>query len=244
MAVRKIKNSWWVDFRAEYMRYRKRSPENTKAGAEAYEALLRQKLARGECIGKAPSAQKKQQLFKRFVQQWFREYVIANNKPSEQRTKRYILSASLVPFFGNIPVDEITTRTIEQYKARTALSGVTAKTINNRLTVLKRCLTMAYEWLELDGTPPKITWLKVSPPKTGYLTYEESELLLTSATGIVRDMLLLALRTGMRQGELRGLQWMSIDWQNRSIAVRHSRCDYTKELGSPKSNRERHIPMD
>ncbi len=57
-------------------------------------------------------------------------------------------------------------------------------------------------------------------------------------------MILAALRTGMRQGELKGLQWTSIDWANRSVAVRHSQSDYTKSLGTPKSNRERHIPLD
>jgi len=57
-------------------------------------------------------------------------------------------------------------------------------------------------------------------------------------------MIFLALRTGMRQGEIRGLQWSSIDWQNRSLVVRHSRCDRNRSLVSPKSNRERHIPMD
>ncbi len=57
-------------------------------------------------------------------------------------------------------------------------------------------------------------------------------------------MLLLALRTGMRRGEIIGLQWSSVDWQTQNITVRHSYCEYTKELGSTKSNRERHIPMD
>jgi integrase len=57
-------------------------------------------------------------------------------------------------------------------------------------------------------------------------------------------VILTALRTGMRHGELAGLQWPSIDWQNRTITVRHSRCARTGKLESPKSNRERHIPMD
>ncbi len=57
-------------------------------------------------------------------------------------------------------------------------------------------------------------------------------------------MLLLALRTGLRQGEIRGLQWSSVDWQNRSLVVRHSRCDRNSSLVSPKSYRERHIPLD
>jgi integrase len=48
----------------------------------------------------------------------------------------------------------------------------------------------------------------------------------------------------MRQGELKGLQWSSINWENRSIAVRHSYCDVRKALDTPKSNKERHIPLD
>lgn len=57
-------------------------------------------------------------------------------------------------------------------------------------------------------------------------------------------MVLTALRTGMRQGEIRGLQWSSIDWLNRSVAVRHSQDNYRKLLVPPKSNRTRHVPLD
>jgi integrase len=60
----------------------------------------------------------------------------------------------------------------------------------------------------------------------------------------MHEMILTALRTGMRQGEIKGLQWSSVDWLNRSIAVRHSRDDYLKVLVPPKSNRTRHIPLD
>jgi integrase len=69
-------------------------------------------------------------------------------------------------------------------------------------------------------------------------------LMLANAHGIVHEMMLTALRTGMRQGEIRGLQWSSVDWQNQSAAVRHSRCDYSKALESTKNSRERHIPLD
>lgn len=242
MAVRKIYRSWWVDLRAEYKRYRLRSPDNTKAGAEAYEAHLRQKLARGEPVGKAVQLSQASQSFGEFVPKWFEQYVVPNNKYSERRAKGYILHSYLVPFFGKMPITQITTQHIEQYKAQVARK-VANKTANNHLSVLKRCLDTAYEWLGLPGTPPKITWLKSAPPKTDYLTQDESDLLLESAEGVVHEMLLGALRTGMRQGELKGLQWGSIDWENRHITVRHSRCDYTKELGSTKSNRERHVPM-
>ena len=244
MAVRKIKKTWWVDFRADYIRYRKRSPENTKAGAEAYEATLRKKLAHGEPIARTACLPDQEQLIEQFSSKWFDEYVVTNNKYSEQRHKKYILSASLVPFFGKMPVKEISTYHIEQYKASVLKKGASRKTVNNRLTVLRKCLSVAYEWLQLAGTPPKVTWLKCPPSKFDHLSPEECGLLLSHADRVVRDMILTALRTGMRQGELKGLQWSSVNWQNQIITVRHSRNDYTKQLEPPKSNRERHIPMD
>src|SRR5689334_9359248 len=82
MAVRLLKNSWWVDFQFNRRRYRRRSPENTRQGARAYEMLLLQRLARGETIdgpgpGLSPS-------FEKFAWRWFDEYVVPNNRFSEQ----------------------------------------------------------------------------------------------------------------------------------------------------------------
>lgn len=243
MAARIIGKSWWVDFRLNYKRYRKRSPENSRAGALAYEAMLRQKMARGEDIDRVVLSTQQEQTFGQFSEKWFDEYVVVNNKASEQRTKKYILSGSLVPFFGKMTVTEITPRHIEQYKAHLLREGISKKTVNNRLTIFNKCMSMAFEWMELKGVPPKVVWLKSPPPQTDYLSPDECTLLLSSAKGVVYELLLTALRTGMRQGELRGLQWSSIDWQNHSITVQHSLCDYTNALESPKSNRKRHIPM-
>jgi integrase len=239
-----IKKSWWVDLRFNYTRHRKRSPENSRAGALAYEATLRQRLARGEEISGVEQDSVQDQVFERFAWRWFDEYVLSNNKYSERLGKKHILSASLVPHFGRLLVGQITTHHIEQYKAYLTREGLAAKTINNRLTVLNTCLRAGYDWLKIVTAPPKIKRLKCPPVHTDYLSVEESELLITQATGVLYELVLAGLRTGMRQGELKGLQWTSIDWQNRTLTVRHSRSDYTKKLESPKSNRERRIPLD
>lgn len=229
-----------MDFRFNHARYRKRSPDNSRAGALAYEAVLRQKLARGESIERE---QTEIPTFASFSENWLQMYVAANNKASEQRTKRYILNASLIPFFGRMRIDQIETRDVERYKAQSLKSGLTRKSVNNRLTVFNKCIGTAYEWLSLKGTPPRVLWLKCSSQRTDHLSPEECDRLLSAATGVVQDMILLALRTGMRQGEIRGLQWSSIDWQSRTLAVRHSRSDYTSALDTPKNHRMRHIPL-
>jgi Phage integrase, N-terminal SAM-like domain len=182
MAVRKIKGSWWVDFRTNHQRIRKRSPDNTKAGAEAYEAVLRQKVARGEPIG-GQQRQPKDQTFAQFAPKWCEDYVKPNNKYSEQLAKKYILSSSLIPFFGPMLIGQIRAHDIERYKAHQVQHGFTNKTIMNRLTVLNKCLGTAYEWLELDGAPPKIKWPRWQSPEIDYLSPDECEVLLAHAEG-------------------------------------------------------------
>jgi integrase len=203
--------------------------------------ILRQQLAG------APQREqetKEDQVFEAFARTWFDDYVVSNNKYSEQRTKQYLLRAHLIPFFGRLRIREITSHHIEQFKSHQVKRGASNKAIKNQLTVLNKCLKTGYEWLNLQGAPPKIHWPKCSSYRTEYLSPDECELILTNAQGIVHEMILTALRTGMRQGEIRGLQWPSVDWQNQSVAVRHSRCDYSKALESTKNNCERHIPLD
>jgi integrase len=199
-------------------------------------------MARGETI--EGSAAGRNISFEEFAWRWFEEYVVPNNKFSEQRIKRYTLKSSLIPFFGTMAVGDIRTHHIEQYKARKLKDGLANKSIKNHLTVLSKCLTSAYAWLEIASKPPEIPWPKCPPPQTDYLTPDECEILLSHAGGVVREMILMALRTGMRQGELKGLQWSSVDWENRVVIVKHSYCDREKNIGSPKNNRIRSIPLD
>src|SRR5260370_35781189 len=101
MAVRMVKKSWWVDFRANHMRYRKRSPDNSRTGAQAFEALLRQKLARGESIEDIEKKAEQDQTLQEFAGKWHAHYVVPNNKHSERRSKRTVLNPSLTPFLGH-----------------------------------------------------------------------------------------------------------------------------------------------
>ncbi len=243
MAVRMIKKSWWVDFRFNHLRYRERSPENSRTGAQAYEAVLRRKLANGEDINGGSREASQTPTFEEFAWRWFREYVESNCKPAGIKAKQYILSASLVPFFGAKRIDQITTNDVEKFKAQVLKRGAAPKTVNTHLTVFRKCVTTAFDWHGLSGVAPKVVWLKCPPPETDYLSPEECQLLLDHAHGVIREMILMGLRTGMRLGEMKGLQWSSIDWQQKMITVRHSKSDYSKDLGSPKTNRQRHIPM-
>jgi len=241
MAARKINNSWWVDFRFDRTRYRKPSPDDSRAGAKAYELQLRQKLARGEFTRSGHMEQK--QTFAQFSEKWLQDYVMPNNKYSERRTKTSILTKHLIPSFGHTPIGKINTLQVERFKSRQVAKGLSRKTINNQLAVLSKCLSTAQDWCGLEAIP-KIKWLKAPPPKTDFLSHEECDLLLSHAEGVWREMILTCLRTGLRRGELKALQWQDINWSTGTITIRHTWCEDRKGLVPPKSNKERHIPLD
>ena len=198
MAVRKISGAWRVDFQIRLKRYRFVSPENTREGALAYEAYLRQRLARGddleEIVKPKVLQEELKQLFKAFAEKWFETYVLPNNKPSTHRSKRNALDGHLVPYFGEKTLPEITALAVEEFKAYKLKQGLSPKSINNILSVLRKSLTSAEEW-ELLGRMPRIKWLRVPPPSHKFLSVEEADRLLLAAENLFwYAMILCALR--------------------------------------------------
>lgn len=248
MSARKRNNKWWIDFRFNGQRYRKASPDNSRPGALAYEALLRQKLVRGEDVfhsDKEPEIEKdkddkKQWPFNEFAWKWFDVYVRNNNKFSEIGNKQSILNAHLVPYFGQRYLDKISNFDIEEYKAEKLKSGLSPKSINIHLTVLSRCLNTALEWNVLDKVP-KIKKMQVAPQRYDFLTETESEQLLQNSDGILNEMILTALKTGVRIGELLALDWSDIDFSEKLLTVRQAFA--RGRLGSTKSNKIRKLPL-
>jgi len=239
MSIFKKRNKYWINISFNRARYRLPSPDNTYAGAKAYESLIRQKLARGEPI-KEETEKKETFTFNSFSEQWFNVYVKNNNKKSEIIQKESILRNHLRPFFGSKLLEEINNLDIEKYKAEKTKTGLANKTINNQLTVLSKCLRIAEEWGVLDRMP-KIKKLKVQPQKFDFLTEEECRLLLDNSEGYLREMIFFAIKTGLRFGELIAIDWNDINFKESLLTVRRSIV--LGEMGSTKSNKIRYIPL-
>ncbi len=141
---------------------------------------------------------------------------------------------------GTLKLDEIGQRKIETYKARKLASGLSPKTVNNHLTVLRRLLSLAVEWEQLDHLPP-FKWLKVPDPEFDFLDFEEAERLVAGANDEWRPMILTGLKAGLRLGELIALRWEDLDLVGGRLMVR--RAVARGIMGTPKSGRSREIPM-
>ncbi len=254
---------WYVDLSHQGMRRRLKSPENSKKGAQAYELVLRQRIARGEDFAlmgqkaktkdrvekeqEEKEANKKQTLYQNFVEEWMLTYVKNNNKPSEQEKKACVLKNHLLPFFGKKRLNEINAQLIEQYKTKKlnqfSRSGkpLSCKTINNQITILRASLASACEWNYLEHIP-QVKWLKTQAPAVIFLSRNEVEKILNYDESLLwSTMILLALRTGMRIGEILGLHWEDIDFETGLLTVRRNLSGNV--LVTPKSNRMRCFPV-
>lgn len=238
MSVRKIRNTWWVDFRFNHVRYRKRSPANNRSGALAYEATLRGRLGRDE---PAVELVQKVMLFRDHAEEWRTTYVATNNKPSEQRQKECVLRVHLLPMFGSTPLDCISAHDIEKFKALKLSEGLSATTVNNHLGVLGKCLRTAQEWDRLNKVPT-IRRLRAVSQRLDFLSDDEVDRLMAEhAEFDWHRMVVTALHAGLRLGELFALDWSDVDLTNRLLVVRRSMVRGI--TSDTKSHRIRYVPM-
>lgn len=258
MTVRRIKGAWWVDFRFNGVRYRRKSPIDTKRCALEYERRLRQELLDDNNFEKnkeenetseEPTEQKQAMSVSEFAKEFINIYARTNNKPSEVESKEMILKNHIIPFFGHLALDEINSRVVERFKAeklaprrkgKKLIPGLTAKTVNNHLTVLHKMLTVAEEW-QIISHVPRVKWLKTPEAEFDFFDFEEAERLRQGADGEWRTMITVALRTGLRLGELLALRWDDVDFVAGKLKVRHSVARGI--IGTPKNGKSREVPL-
>lgn len=237
MSVRRRPDGRWrVDIAVlrggEEVRVRRAAP--TRDAALKLERELRAKMDRGEI------ADAKAVLYREWSKEFFEVYVTNNNKPSERMAKEQVLRDHLLPFFGETRIDRICVAQIERFKSEQLKVGAKPKSINNRLAVLRRSLVIANEWGHL-ALVPKVQRLKTAKEKFRFLSFEEATSLLDGAAPEWRAMILLALRTGLRHGELLALKWENVDLVGGRVFVR--RNVYRGIEGTPKGGHEREVPL-
>jgi len=237
-----------VDFYFGGDRIRKKSPINTKRGAEEHEQRLRQRLLAGLPLDESAPAPTTMPSFAEFAVEFMGTYVKANNKQSVQQEKRCIFDHHLLPAFGERKLDEVRERDIEQLKAVLVDKGLSAKRAKNILAVLSRMLRYAHEISVLEATPI-IRMPKVPPTKMDFLSDDDYARLCSAAQSEPNRlaMLLVAGDAGLRKGEILALEWGDLDLGAGTSSITISRSvwhnnESAEYVDSPKSGRARRVP--
>jgi integrase len=254
MAVTKVvgknKTTWYYSFRVYGVRYRAAIPEaRNKQQAEMAETRIRNEIFDGRFGGKLSSPK-----LKDFVSESFLPWALSNRRSWRKDAPRL---KPILEFFGEKRLGDISPFLIEKYKmerkatpiirlraakvARKTTKVPTSKprsvaSVNRELSMLSRIFSIAKANGEVSSNPcAEVKSLVGEQPRTRYLFPEEEQRLMAvlESTPYLRTIVILALNTGMRRGEILRLTWLHIDFHSNEIKATHT-----------KTHRDRFIPMN
>lgn len=177
-----------------------------------------------------------------FAPRFLRLYAKVKNKPSEYDSKESKFRIHLVPEFGHLRLDQITSERLAEFASDRLEDDASPKTINNILTTMNMALKMAVEWGDL-AKAPKIPWLEVPEAEFVFLDFAPVRALIDAANEPMwGEMVLVAVRTGLRLGELRALRAEDVDLKRKVLMVR--KAAYKMKVGTPKTKASRReVPL-
>jgi len=161
----------------------------------------------------------------------------------------------LKPKLGTLPLNEISREQVKELTAELMGKGLSRNSIRNVVATLRLVLNQAIEDGLIVANPAtklaKFFKQAKTARKIDFLTAAEVPTFLEQAR--IRDrkkrqgdpeyhlLFLCAVHTGMRAGELAGLQWPDIDWNGKFIVV----CRSAKEgkISPTKTDKIRRIDM-
>ncbi len=181
-------------------------------------------------------------LFSEFAKKWLEDYAITTVKPSTYRAYESIITKSVNICLGQYPVSKITPSMIQSYFAGVVRTRRSTKTANNHLVLLKTMFKHARKWGYVRVSPAEdIDRARTEEKEMDFLRPEEIRLLLNNSDEPYRTLFLTGVLTGMRRGELLGLQWGDIDWQSNQIRVKRSLFWQTNSEKKTRQHEERPI---
>jgi integrase len=158
-------------------------------------------------------------------------------------SQKYLIKAvipsfnRLQAFLSDIPLNQITSRDIDQFISSVYSKAKYAAALYHR--TLKAAINKAVVWNYLEDNPfNKIKSPKVANSFPAYITEAELILILNKTDNqLYKDIFTTAFYTGMRLGEILNMKWNWIDFSQDIITVKNSDEFRTK------TKRERIIPI-
>ena len=178
-----------------------------------------------------------------FLRRWLDESAKPRLRPRTFQSYEHIVQRHLVPVIGRYPLTALTPDRINSYFVTKRAEKLSARTIQYHHAVLRSALEQATRWGLVPRnaaklvTPPRVVRDEVRP-----MTVEQTRDFLGAAEGHeLGAAFAIAAGLGLRQSELLGLRWTSIDLDEGLLTVDASLQKYDGEyhLDGVKSHRSR-----
>lgn len=222
MGVYKRGRIYYIDYYYQGRRIRERVGPNKKLASQALDAR-KGSIVQDRYDLKRPRTEIR---FSVFTKKYL-EYSRANKK-SYKRDEVSI--KALMPYFGDKLLSEITSWLIEKYKV-SRREVVKPATVNRELACLKHIFSKAIEWGKASDNPvKKVKLFREDNRRLRFLSDEECRDLIASSAEHLRPIIITALNTGMRLGEILGLKWKDINFNQGIITVEKTKNDESRKI--------------
>lgn len=171
---------------------------------------------------------------------WQETYDRHQSRPTTYAAHNYVFKNHIIPGLGATQLSELTTEMVREFleerrrfgNHRPGSSGLGEETMRHIHRLLQQCLDQAIRDGLLTENPAKaFHYRKSMTVKANIMTPLEMEDYLDAAERLgYLPMFVLALTTGLRQGELIALKWSDLDIESRTLTVAEKRAVVRREL--------------
>ena len=158
-----------------------------------------------------------------YLDRWL-EAVKGSVRPRTWRRHEEVVRLHLKPTLGGVRLDRLNPLQVQAVYGRKLEGGLSPRTVEIVHATLHKALKQAVGWTLVPRnvaeatTPPRPVGREIRP-----LSREQTQALLDAARGdALEAFYVLAVTTGMRNGELLGLQWRDADLDAGTLRVRRS----------------------
>jgi len=237
MGVFKKKNRWYIDYylpngkrKREVVKINGVAPDKiTRVDAQTFFHIRKAETAQGVTMRKKPSSAV---LFSELAHSFIEDY----SKPNKRSWTRDVTSSKpLLEYFGDRRIDQITDWQAEKYKTLRSKDisrlgkPVSKATINRELACLKTMFNFAVKRKWLPSNP--LSGLKLYREKLNKLrvvTNEEFAKVYDASSDLLKLILLTAISTGMRRGEILNLKRENVNFKQGYIYIEDAKNDETR----------------
>jgi integrase len=163
-----------------------------------------------------------QQTVKQFLEYWLEDVRKSQLRLGSYRVYRSVINVHLIPALGHLKLQKVTPQHIQKFYAEKQRTGASPNRIRAIHNVLHKALGHAKR-LGLVGTNASTgaDLPRVDTPEGKTLTPEQAHRLIAAAKKEwMRSTLIVALATGMREGELLGLHWEDVHLDEGYLEVK------------------------